>query len=117
MIARLWHGWTTPENADAYEDFLRTTMFPSIHRVPGYLGADLFRRDDGAEVAFITVTRFESLDSVRAFAGDDYECAVVEPEARRLLRNVDVERRACKRCGGDQRHLPYQHGTSLQRSH
>ena len=89
MIARVWRGWTTPENADAYEGFLRTTMFPSIHRVPGYLGADLFRRDDGGEVAFITVTRFESFDSVRAFAGDDYERAVVEPEARELLSRFD----------------------------
>jgi antibiotic biosynthesis monooxygenase (ABM) superfamily enzyme len=89
VIARIWHGWTTPENADAYEDFLRTTMFPSIHRVPGYLGADLLRRDDGGDVAFITVTRFESLDSVREFAGDDYERAVVEPEARRLLSRFD----------------------------
>ena len=85
VIARLWHGWTTPRNADAYENFLRTTMFPSIHRVPGYLGADLFRRDDGGEVAFITITRFESLESVRAFAGDDYETAVYYPKDDRYL--------------------------------
>jgi heme-degrading monooxygenase HmoA len=85
VIARLWHGWTTPQNADAYEHFLRTKMFPSIHRVPGYLGADLLRRTDGEEIAFVTITRFESLDAVRAFAGDAYEQAVVEPEARRLL--------------------------------
>lgn len=85
----MWHGWTTRENADAYEDFLRTTMFPSMHEVPGFLGADLLRRDDGAEVAFITITRFESLDSVRAFAGDEYERAVIEPEARRLLARND----------------------------
>jgi heme-degrading monooxygenase HmoA len=89
VIARLWHGWTTPENADAYEHFLRTTMFPSIHRVPGYLGADLLRSDSDGVVAFITITRFESLDSVREFAGDDYERAVVEPEARRLLSRFD----------------------------
>lgn len=89
MIARLWHGWTTTENADAYEEFLRTTMFPSIHRVPGYLGADLFRRDGDEEVAFITITRFDSLDSVRAFAGEEYERAVVEPEARTLLSRYD----------------------------
>jgi heme-degrading monooxygenase HmoA len=85
VIARLWHGWTTPQNADAYEHFLRTKMFPSIHRVPGYLGADLLRRTDGEEIAFVTITRFESLDAVRAFAGEDYEQAVVEPEARPLL--------------------------------
>ncbi len=89
MIARLWHGWTTPENADAYEGFLRTTMFPSIHRVPGYLGADLLRSDTDGEVAFVTITRFESLDSVREFAGDDYERAVIEPEARKLLARFD----------------------------
>jgi antibiotic biosynthesis monooxygenase (ABM) superfamily enzyme len=89
VIARLWHGWTAPENADAYEEFLRTKMFPSIHRVPGYLGADLLRREDGAEVAFVTITRFESLQSVRAFAGEEYEEAVVEPEARRLLSRFD----------------------------
>lgn len=89
MIARLWHGWTAPENADAYEAFLRTKMFPSIHRVPGYLGADLLRRESGDEIAFVTITRFESLESVRAFAGEDYERAVVEPEARALLSRFD----------------------------
>jgi antibiotic biosynthesis monooxygenase (ABM) superfamily enzyme len=89
VIARLWHGWTAPENADAYEEFLRTKMLPSIHRLPGYLGADLLRREDGDEVAFVTITRFESLESVRAFAGEDYEQAVVEPEARALLSRFD----------------------------
>jgi len=89
VIARLWHGWTAPENADAYEEFLRAKMFPSIHRVPGYLGAELLRRQDGDEIAFVTITRFASLESVRAFAGEDYEAAVVEPEARRLLSRFD----------------------------
>jgi antibiotic biosynthesis monooxygenase (ABM) superfamily enzyme len=89
VIARVWHGWTPHQNADAYEQFLRTKMFPSIHRVPGYLGAELLRRDAGDEIAFVTITRFESLDSVRAFAGEDYERAVVEPEARRLLSRFD----------------------------
>jgi antibiotic biosynthesis monooxygenase (ABM) superfamily enzyme len=89
VIARLWHGWTAPQNADAYESFLRTKMFPSIHRVPGYLGADLLRRQDGDEVAFVTITRFESLDAVRAFAGESYQQAVVEPEARALLSRFD----------------------------
>jgi heme-degrading monooxygenase HmoA len=89
VIARLWHGWTTPENADAYEEFLRGTMFPSIHAVPGFLGADLLRRDDQGEIAFVTITRFESMDAVRAFAGDDYERAVIEAEARALLSRQD----------------------------
>jgi antibiotic biosynthesis monooxygenase (ABM) superfamily enzyme len=61
VIARPWRGWTTSENADAYEEFLRTKMFPSIHRIDGFRGADLLRRDDGDEVAFVTITRFDSL--------------------------------------------------------
>jgi heme-degrading monooxygenase HmoA len=89
VIARIWHGWTSAENADAYEEFLRTTMFPSIHGVDGFVGADLLRRSDGDEVAFVTITRFESLDAVRRFAGEDYEAAVIEPEARALLTRFD----------------------------
>jgi heme-degrading monooxygenase HmoA len=89
VIARLWHGWTAPDDADAYEDFLRTKMFPSMHGVEGFLGADLLRREDGEEIAFVTITRFETLGAVRAFAGEKYEQAVVEPEARRLLTRFD----------------------------
>lgn len=89
MILRLWHGWTTPENASAYEGFLWATMFPSMQRIDGFAGAELLRRDDGDEVAFITITRFETLEAVRAFAGDDYAAAVVEPEARALLSHFD----------------------------
>ena len=89
MIARIWHGWTSPEHADAYEDFLRNKMFPSIHRVPGFLGADLLRNDAADEIAFVTITRFQSLAAVKDFAGEDYERAVVEPEARRLLSRYD----------------------------
>jgi antibiotic biosynthesis monooxygenase (ABM) superfamily enzyme len=89
VIARIWHGWTSPEDADAYEEFLRTKMFPSIHEVDGFASADLLRRDEGGEVAFITITRFDALEAVRRFAGDDYEAAVVEPEARALLSRFD----------------------------
>jgi heme-degrading monooxygenase HmoA len=89
VIARIWHGWTTRANADAYAEFLRTTMFPSMHRVNGFLGVELLRREDGDEIAFVTVSRFESLDAVRDFAGEDYERAVIEPEARALLSRHD----------------------------
>src|SRR5918911_3468373 len=89
MISRLWHGWTTRENADAYETLLRTRILPGIHRVDGYRGAYLLRRDDGDSVEFVTITLFESMDAVRAFAGSDYEIAVVPPEARKLLSNFD----------------------------
>ena len=89
MIARLWRGWTSRDDADPYERFLREHMFPSIQRVPGFLGAELLRRDAGEEIAFVTITRFESYDAVRAFAGADYEQAVIEPEARALLSRHD----------------------------
>ena len=89
MISRLWHGWTTRENADAYETLLRTRILPGIHRVVGYRGAYLLRRDDGDSVEFVTITLFESMDAVRAFAGSDYEIAVVPPEARKLLSRFD----------------------------
>ncbi|CAN5302205.1 antibiotic biosynthesis monooxygenase [soil metagenome] len=89
MIARVWHGWTAPESADAYEDFLQTTMFPSIHGLSGFLGTDLLRRDLDGEVAFVTITRFESHEAVRALAGDDYDHAVIEPEARALPSRCD----------------------------
>jgi heme-degrading monooxygenase HmoA len=85
MITRMWRGWTTPSNADAYERFLRTELFPEVAKLPGFIGARVLRRrvDDGEE--FVTLTTFESLDAVRAFAGDDYETPVIEPEAQRLL--------------------------------
>jgi antibiotic biosynthesis monooxygenase (ABM) superfamily enzyme len=89
VIARLWRGWTSRANAEPYERFLREQMFPSMQRVPGFLGAELLRREAGEEIAFVTITRFESLDSVRTFAGEDYKQAVIEPEARALLSRHD----------------------------
>jgi heme-degrading monooxygenase HmoA len=89
MIGRIWHGWTTPANADAYEELLRAEVLPGIHRISGYRGAHLLRREAGEEVEFVTLTLFDSLEAVRAFAGEDYETAVVLPEARRLLTRFD----------------------------
>ena len=88
MIARLWHGWTTRGNADAYEQLLRSEVLPGIHRVEGYAGAYLLRRDADDEVEFVTCTLFHTMDSVRAFAGS-YETAVVPPPARKLLAHFD----------------------------
>ena len=89
MITRLWRGWTARENADAYERFLLTDLFPSMRDIPGFRGADVLRRDDHGEVAFVTLTRFDTLDAIRAFAGDDYEIPVLEPTARALLSRYD----------------------------
>ena len=93
MIARIWHGWTTRENADAYEALLRAEVLPGIHRIDGYRGAYLLRRELEDEAEFATVTLWESLDAVRAFAGEDYERAVVPPAARELLARYDERSR------------------------
>ena len=89
MITRIWHGWTTRANADPYEELLRVTILPGLERVPGYEGTYLLRRDVAEGVEFVTVTLWHSLDAVRAFAGEDYEAAVVPPEARELLSRFD----------------------------
>src|SRR5579862_7226648 len=91
MITRLWRGWTATENADAYERFLHAELFPSMVAIPGFRGADVLRRDEDGEVAFVILTRFDSLDAIRAFAGEDYETPVVEPTARALLSHYDQQ--------------------------
>jgi heme-degrading monooxygenase HmoA len=91
MISRIWHGWTTTANADAYEALLKSEIFLGIQnrRIAGYRGIQLFRRDFKDEIEFVTVMWFESLDAVRSFAGEDYEAAVVPPKARELLSRFD----------------------------
>jgi heme-degrading monooxygenase HmoA len=85
MITRMWRGWTASEDADAYEAFLLSELFPAMRQIDGFRGADVLRRVDDAEVAFVTLTRFDSLEAIRAFAGDDYETPVLEPRALALL--------------------------------
>ena len=87
MISRIWHGWTTHENADAYENLLREEIFAGIasRMTGGYQGIHLLRRDAGDEVEFVTIMWFDSMDAVKAFAGEDYETEVVPPKARLLL--------------------------------
>jgi heme-degrading monooxygenase HmoA len=89
MISRIWHGWTKPEHADEYEAMLRADILPGIHRITGYQGAYLLRRNDGDEVEFVTITQFHDMEAVRHFAGDDYTRAVIHPAARRILTRFD----------------------------
>jgi antibiotic biosynthesis monooxygenase (ABM) superfamily enzyme len=89
LITRLWRGWTGLEDAQAYADFLLGSLFPSMRQIDGFVDADVLRRREGDEVAFVTLTRFDSLDAIRAFAGDDYEVPVLEPEALALLTRYD----------------------------
>jgi heme-degrading monooxygenase HmoA len=92
MICRVWHGWTTPRNADAYEHLLKDEIFAGIasRKIDGYRGIQLLRRELGAETEFVTMMWFTSLDAVRAFAGEDYTRAVVPAKAQALLARYDA---------------------------
>ncbi|UCD44779.1 MAG: antibiotic biosynthesis monooxygenase [Candidatus Bathyarchaeota archaeon] len=92
MISRVWHGWTSPENADAYESLLEREILTGIQSrlMEGYRGIHLLRRNLGDEVEFVTIMWFDSMDGVRVFAGDDYEAAVVPRKARALLSRFDA---------------------------
>ena len=90
QIARWWHGWTTPENADAYEALLRAEVLPGIDdRMDGFEGAYVLRTDREDESEFATLTLWASWDAVRAFGGEDWEVAVVPPAAREPLDHFD----------------------------
>ena len=91
MITRIWRGWTTPENADAYQRIVSQEVLPGIaaRNLDGYRGAYLLRRDLGGEVEFATIMLFDSLEQVRGFAGEDYESAYVPPKARAVLARFD----------------------------
>ena len=91
MISRIWHGWTKPENADTYENLLKQEIFVGIldRNIPGFIDIQMLRRTVSDEVEFITIMRFESLDAVIEFAGEDYEASVVPPKARAVLAHFD----------------------------
>jgi heme-degrading monooxygenase HmoA len=91
MIARVWHGRSRSEHADAYEAMLKPEVLPSIGKVKGYRGSYLLRRKLGNEVEFITIILWDSIDDIRAFAGPDYETSIIPEERRRYLSQHDAK--------------------------
>ena len=89
MIARIWRGWAQQERADDYQRHYETEVSEHLRAVNGFGGAQLLRRDEGAEVEFTSITWFSDLDAVRGFAGHDYERAVVEDAAQAALTRWD----------------------------
>ncbi|MCK9400494.1 MAG: hypothetical protein M0Q51_10945 [Bacteroidales bacterium] len=91
MISRIWHGYTTFENADVYETLLKEEIFIGIQNraINGYKGIQLLRRNLANEVEFITIMWFDSISSVIEFAGTDYEKAVVPEKAQKVLSRFD----------------------------
>lgn len=91
-IKRVWHGWTTPENAETYWKILSSVVIPGIEAkgIQGYRGIEVLRRDLEDEVEFVTLMTFQSIQSVIAFQGEDYErCYVPEP-AQAVLKRWDL---------------------------
>jgi antibiotic biosynthesis monooxygenase (ABM) superfamily enzyme len=91
MIARIWHGWTKRADADTYEEMLRNEIFPGIaaRNINGYHGAELFIREDGEEIEFVTLLRFDSVDAVKEFAGCDETKPVIFPGVEKLLTRME----------------------------
>lgn len=90
-IKRVWHGWTTPQNAPVYENLLHSEVFPGIEakQIPGYRSIELWRRDLADEVEFNTIMTFDSLQNVIDFQGKNYEQAYVPDAARKVLKRWD----------------------------
>jgi heme-degrading monooxygenase HmoA len=89
MIARIWRGQASAENAPRYQEHATRYVFPSLAALPGYQGAYLLSRETQGEVEFLAVTLWDSFDAVKGFAGENPEIAVVEPEARAVLSQFD----------------------------
>ena len=87
-ITRIWHGWTTPDNADVYENLLYDEVFPGIEvkKIPGYRSIQLLRRDLGHEVEFVTIMTFDSIQNVIDFQGEDYQQCYVPDAAQKVLK-------------------------------
>jgi antibiotic biosynthesis monooxygenase (ABM) superfamily enzyme len=91
MICRLWRGWTSPENADAYQHIVHSEIIPAIEarQMPGFRHIDLMRRDLGEQVEFQTLMWFDSFAAIEAFMGEDYSLSHVPAAARAVLERFD----------------------------
>jgi heme-degrading monooxygenase HmoA len=89
VITRLWRGWAPADRAHQYVRHYRSEVLPALRGVAGFKGARLLRRTTGDETEFVSLTFFDDLDAVRAFAGPHYETAVVADEARQVLVRFD----------------------------
>jgi heme-degrading monooxygenase HmoA len=91
-ISRVWRGWTTRERAAAYQELVTGTVLPGHERLEGYRGGCLMRREseEGDEVEFMVITRWDSYEAIRKFAGDDCERATIPLTAEQLLERFDA---------------------------
>jgi heme-degrading monooxygenase HmoA len=90
VIARIWHGWTKAEDADGYEAHLKPELLPELSKVKGFQASYLLRRLVGDEVEFATIILWDSIEAIRAVAGENYETAVIPEERRKYLKRFDA---------------------------
>ena len=92
-IKRIWHGWTTNENADKYQSILLNKVLPGIEakKISGYRGIEVLRKEQGEEVEFVTMMTYDSVENIKALQGEDYEKAYVPPMAAEVLKRWDKE--------------------------
>jgi heme-degrading monooxygenase HmoA len=91
VIARVWHGYTKPEHAGAYEAMLKPELLPGISKKKGYRGSYLLRRPLGNEVEFVTILLWESIDDLKAVAGADYEKSIIPKERLQYLTRHELK--------------------------
>ncbi|HEX7125950.1 MAG TPA: antibiotic biosynthesis monooxygenase [Thermodesulfobacteriota bacterium] len=90
MISRHWKGIAKPGQAEAYVHHLESDTFPKLSAIPGFVRASILRRDVAAGTEFQVVTLWESLDAIRAFAGERPEVAVVPPTVQAMMVSYDA---------------------------
>jgi heme-degrading monooxygenase HmoA len=89
MIVRAWRGRAAATNAKAYVEHFRNNVLPELRRIDGFRGASLLRKDHGMEVEYVVLSRWASMEAIRASAGNEVEKAVVEPQAVAALIDFD----------------------------
>jgi heme-degrading monooxygenase HmoA len=89
MISRQWRGLARPASAEAYIEHLRTETFPALRKLAGFAGASILRRTLPEGVEFMIVTTWQSLDSIRAFAGPNAQTAVVPDNVHAMMIEYD----------------------------
>lgn len=90
-VKRIWHGWTSHENAEIYQDLLHNEIFPGIEakEIEGYRNVELLRADLEDEVEFMTIMTFDSIENVIHLQGSDYQKAYIPQSAQKVLKRWD----------------------------
>ncbi len=89
MIVRTWMAYAKPENAGSYRDHLEGSVVPGLRKLPGFLGLSLCQAPRGDRVELMVISRWQSMDAIRAFAGAKADRAVIEPRAQAMLAEFD----------------------------